>query len=288
MAPRELVVNTSLLTLQQQMFNEAAERYAQLAQRNKRRNSLRSAKSVVDGDEGDAEQSPNKSIESPSKRRRSSHSTRHVAFTTEVVEGQQATRRRSSVRRDSAEISPRRASLRSSMSPKSPKHIPSNTNSSEAAPVQISAPPLSPKLRNPYPLKRRNSLRSHTHYPNHYQHSVPTLPPPKLFLHRCGRANCSARFRSRNKLHAHIRTVHGHVPLEWMRSGKGPGKDGFAEMAARWNCHICGRACADSRRLSSHVEKAHAARESVDNGKSSEGGKKSSEAEEEEVIVIED
>jgi hypothetical protein len=86
-------------------------------------------------------------------------------------------------------------------------------------------------------------------------------------------------------LHAHIRDVHGHVPLDWMRSGKGPGKDGFVEVVAIWNCHICGRACADASRLSSHVEKSHGARESVDGEKSNEVGK---EKEKEQVIVIDD
>jgi hypothetical protein len=61
-------------------------------------------------------------------------------------------------------------------------------------------------------------------------------------------------------MHNHIRELHGHTPLEWMKDAVTvveKGVDWGLVREKRWNCHICGRACADERRLGSHVAKSH-------------------------------
>jgi hypothetical protein len=282
MGPRTPIIDPFLLKLQKELFSEAAERQALFSQQVRRRSSLRSARPASLGDVTHPSKSPThteksllKPAQSPSKRQGLSQtSPRQVVFATELTESinclpevKAPTERKSSVSKDIEEISNRKASLRSSSSGILPKQSISENVPEIASHFQQPAALKilrGPRLRNPYPNKRRTSLRSHTHYHNHYQYNIPIIPLPTPYLHRCSRANCSARFLSRGKLHTHIRDTHGYVPLEWMRKDKGVGKEEGTALADRLNCHICGKACADTRRLSSHVSKSHGAKRSVE------------------------
>jgi hypothetical protein len=228
MRPKTPFLDPALLVLQQQMLFDAAEQQAARALQTRRRSSLRSADLGVDDDiesPVQAEKSPLKFDQSLKRRRSSARvSPRNVSFAkeelgpTNSLAGENVVfkkvRRKSSISQESIQTTTRRESLRSSSSgPKSPKQVSSNGHSKQAPAPNPPHPP-NPKLRNPYPNKRRASLRGYIHRPTHYQHSIPKLPHPKPFVHRCGRKDCTARFRSRNKMHTHIREVHGHKPLE--------------------------------------------------------------------------